>query len=543
MNRNNSIVSPKYILTYFVKVLSLISGMAAFMFTMYYIIVISRGEYHSDCTDTITWAEAVVDGKALINPDFKYACLLPFGGQLLMVPFVAIFGVGMKAQIIGMILFAIAFTAALIYLCRSMDFSYKWCSIAVATVLIVLSASEKLREIFWCHIIYYSLGVLFLMVGLALVNNILKSEQPKLRHIIILSIWTILCSTNGSQALTIYVLPVIAAVFAERFFNFKTKLFSKENIKPAFLIGIMVISMVIGLLLSIIINRGVSAGYQTGYSSYSSSGEWADNFISFMPGIFKLVGISPDTDLVMFSFKGILELVKIIFVLIVLLIPIVMLFMYKHFKELPYRIMILTHTILSVLLMLAWTFGKLNSACWRLSPMLATAVILCVMFIRWLYKNKPLARLSAIAIIPLIIVCITTVSTLALPSITGKNKPDNEMDGICEFLEEQELEYGYATFWNANIVTLLTDSDIKVRCIRVDDKGATPRMYQTNINWYTDNSYDNYFLLLTESEYYDYLVSPTYELPVKSYEYENYRILVYKHNIMEITPDRLSIYK
>ncbi len=543
MNKNNSLVSPKYIFTCIFKLLTLLSGIAAFMFIMYYIIVVSRGEYHSDCTDTITWAEAVIDGKALINPDFKYACLLPFGGQLLMAPFVAIFGVGIKAQLIGMALFALAFTGALIYLCRSMNFSYKWCSITVAAVLIILSASKKLREIFWCHIIYYSLGVLFLMLGLALVNNILKSEQPKLRHIIILSIWTILCSTNGSQALTIYVIPVMAAVFAERFFNFKTKFFSRENIKPGVLISVMLLSMIIGLLLSVIINRGVTAGYQTGYSGYSDSSGWADNFISFMPGIFKLFGIQPETDVVMFSFKGILELIKIIFILIVLLIPIVMLFMYRQFKELPYRIMILTHTILSLLLMLAWTFGKLNTACWRLSPMLATSVILCIMFIRWLYINKPYARLSAIAIIPLIIVCITTVSAVVLPSITGKNKPDNGMEGICDFLEEKELEYGYATFWNANIVTLLTDSDVKVRCIRVDDKGAAPRMYQTNINWYTDNSYDNYFLLLTEREYYDYLASSTYVMPVKSYEYENYRILVYRHNIMEITPDKLSVYK
>lgn len=543
MSKNNSVVSPKYVFTCIVKILALISGVAAFIFVIYYIFAISRGEYHSDCTDTITWAEAVIDGKALINPDFKYACLLPFGGQLLMVPFVAIFGVGMKAQLLGMALFAIAFTAALIYLCRSMDFSYKWCSIAVAAVLIILSASEKLREIFWCHIIYYSLGVLFLMLGLALVNNILKNEIPKARHIIILSLWTILCSTNGSQALTIYVLPVIAAVFAESFFNFKRKLFSKENIRPGITIGIMVISMIIGLLLSVIINRGVSAGYQTGYSGYSQPEEWADNFISFMPGIFKLMGISPENGLVMFSFKGILELIKIIFVLIVLLIPIVMLFMYKQFKELPYRIMILTHTVLSLLLILAWTFGKLNTACWRLSPMLATAIILCVMFIRWLYKNKPFARLSSIAIIPLIMVCITTVFSIVSPYITGKNKPDNGMEGISDFLEEKELEYGYATFWNANIVTLLTDSDVKIRCIRVDDNGASPRMYQTNINWYTDNSYDNYFLLLTESEYYSYMASPTYERPVKSYEYDDYRILVYNHNIMEITPDRLSIYQ
>ena len=32
----------------------------------------------------------------------------------------------------------------------------------------LLSASKKLREIFWGHTIYYSLGILFLFFGLAL---------------------------------------------------------------------------------------------------------------------------------------------------------------------------------------------------------------------------------------------------------------------------------------------------------------------------------------------------------------------------------------
>lgn len=175
--------------------------------------------------------------------------------------------------------------------------------------------------------------------------------------------------------------------------------------------------------------------------------------------------------------------------------------------------------------------------------MLATALILCIMFIRWLYYNKPFTRLASIAAIPLVIVCITTMISIISPSITGKNRPDNGMEGISSFLEEKELEYGYATFWNANIVTLLTDSEVKVRCIKVDDSGAAPRMYQTNINWYMDNSYDKYFLLLTEKEYYSYLASSTYERPINTYEYDSYKILIYNHNIMEINESNLFLYK
>ena len=58
----------------------------------YYILCPSKGEFHADCTDTLYWAKATYDSGKLINPDFSYACLLPFGGSLLMLLFLPLFG-------------------------------------------------------------------------------------------------------------------------------------------------------------------------------------------------------------------------------------------------------------------------------------------------------------------------------------------------------------------------------------------------------------------------------------------------------------------
>ena len=57
----------------------------------YYIICPAKGEFHADCTDTIYWAKATFDSGKLISPDFSYACLLPFGGSLLMLLFLPFF--------------------------------------------------------------------------------------------------------------------------------------------------------------------------------------------------------------------------------------------------------------------------------------------------------------------------------------------------------------------------------------------------------------------------------------------------------------------
>lgn len=79
----------------------------------YYILCPSKGEFHADCTDTLYWAKATYDSGKLINPDFSYACLLPFGGSLLMLLFLPLFGFSMTTNMMGMLVFFLLFTTSL----------------------------------------------------------------------------------------------------------------------------------------------------------------------------------------------------------------------------------------------------------------------------------------------------------------------------------------------------------------------------------------------------------------------------------------------
>lgn len=533
MNLNNTLTNVKNILYDILKYFILISGVLIFGTLIWYIVSISRGYYHSDCTDTIFWAEAMIDGKTIMNPDFGYACLLPFGGNLLMLPFVGIWGVSMKAQLAGMVLFALLFTASMVYMCRTMGLNYKWCSLTVGAVLLVLMASPKLREIFWEHIIYYSLGLLFLMLGLGFIFATLNQEKISLRHIILLFVWTALCSTNGSQALAIYCLPAIGAVFTERFLDKSKPLFCKENHKEILICVTMLASVLIGLLVSVVINKGIVAGYQTGYSGFDDMSDWSANLLSIIPEAFRLFGITVG-DQEIYSLDGVFILLKVLFVLIIMLVPLVMLFMYKYFEDKKYRIMILAHTFLSLIIIVCWVFGKLNTACWRLSPIMTTGTILCIMFIRWLHMKKVSTRfIAAPSAFFALILMIISFDVFGL-NTENQSESNRQLEAIGEFLEEKDLEYGYGTFWNAGAVTLLTDGEVKIRNISQNQGNLYPRMYQSNENWFKDNSYDKYFLILDIGEYNQYVNSATYIHPMESYVVENRYILVYNFNIMEL---------
>ena len=78
------------------------------------------------------------------------------------------------------------------------------------------------------------------------------------------------------------------------------------------------------------------------------------------------------------------------------------------------------------------------------------------------------------------------------------------------------------------------DSEVKIRVIGQTGGELYARMYQTNVNWYKDNSYSKYFLLLSEDEYKSYYYSDTFAEPMETQVFENYYILIYNYNIMEI---------
>ena len=101
-----------------VTILAVLAAIAAFGICFYYTVWPAEGYFHSDCTDSLYWAEAAVDSGTVFNPEYYYAALLPFSAQVWLVPLIHIFGVTMTAHVVGMVIFALLFFAAVIFFCR-----------------------------------------------------------------------------------------------------------------------------------------------------------------------------------------------------------------------------------------------------------------------------------------------------------------------------------------------------------------------------------------------------------------------------------------
>ena len=74
--------------------LSLIPAALAALMSLYYIWGPGQGYFHSDCSDSLYWANATVEAGEVFDDTFRYAGMLPFSVSAIFVPLIRLFGVG-----------------------------------------------------------------------------------------------------------------------------------------------------------------------------------------------------------------------------------------------------------------------------------------------------------------------------------------------------------------------------------------------------------------------------------------------------------------
>ncbi len=525
-------------------VLSIILALSAFAIAIYYTVGPSAGEFHADCSDTLYWANASYESGKIISDTFSYSALLPFGGQTIMTPLIAVFGFSMTAHIVGMVIFTVIFALALYFFFRSIGFSLPYTFTSVAIVLMTFSLSAKLREMFFGHVIYYSLGVLFFALMFGLVVRILKkADAGSRRGVIVYSALAFLLSaavaTDGLQVIIIATVPVIFAVIAERFFDRDTNLFSKKNLPNALTIVVTAAASAVGFVFLKVISGKVTAGYAEGYSTYDAMTDWAENLMDLPRSFLTLIGVSINQRDPLFDGASIINILRIGFGIAVIVVPIFMLARYGKIKKRETKMLLLAHLFVSAFVLFGFIFGTLNTANWRLIPMLGTAVLATIASLHDLLSDTDAIsnRLGALVLaITVIVSLVAALETANLPMASSKSR---HLFRLSEYLEGNSLTYGYADYWESQAISVISGPDVKVRGIRLDEDGnVMPYYYQTDSAWYEDQAgVDKYFILLDSGDHFAYIRSDHYlehmDNIVEETEVDDYYLIVFDVNPLE----------
>ena len=551
---------------HWISALSVVLAILSLGICLYYIVCLSKGDFHSDCTDSLYWANATVESGKVFDENFRYAAMLPFSASLWFIPIIKLFGVTMRAQIIGMSVFLVLFTTAIWFMCRSMNWSVRATCSMISALLLILSGSEKLREIMWGHVIYYSLALLIICVGTGLVFRFEKhfaglvSSAKKKKSIVGAVIFGALTAllfagnaTNGFQMIAIATVPVLAGIFAERFFDGRQKLFSSSSIPAAVMILTVIVSTLCGLVILKLLKGEKTAGYTSVYSMFSGISDWYGNFTKLFSQFPELIGISIKKSDRMISKEAIVYLIRLAGMLVITVIPLVGLFGYKKLHDKGTRFVLWVHLSLTAVILFGYICGRISNANWRLTPIIGSSVMATVAIFReWLDGifpkkstdeaennekcNEKRVCLRLGVILSAVIVMFGAVNFNEIRKMPRDY--EHPLEAVANDLEAHGLEYGYATFWRSQALTMLSDSKVRVRETLVKSDGVITDYYQSSRLWYEDQpGIDKYFIMLSDDELNtvgdsEYWQEITEKYLIENFETRGYNVFVFSRNVI-----------
>ncbi len=443
-------------------------------------------EFHADFTDTILWAEASCESGKLASPDFHYAYFIPFGGNLLMNAFIPFFGVGLTTIRCAMTVAVVAMCGVVFAFFKSLGHGRAWAAASTAVVLGLLCSTIKMREVFFSHVIHYSLAVAFLLLALSVCG--VAGEESEVRSMprkalfLLTMLWTALC---GKPMLLYAVVPVLGAVVVWR------------ALEPAPLRQTMaqdaswVLAGAAGAGLGILVYSWLFAGiprpsYPDVYEQYSSVFVWWSN-LERLPRSWATLFYDPPApgSVKIASGTGIRIAARILFAFALAVVPVLAWFRYGNFRKRE-RMLLIAHWILAGGVLFFWLFGKVSNYNWRISPLVVTSAAVAAVFVTDLWRNgcvqqRRFAAMSAFA-------ALAFAAYLAFAMVRLRDKSDTWYgEGtLMPLLEETGASYGYCDdFWFSNSITVLSNGRIKLRQVKPrKDGGWEPHRYQSADHWY-----------------------------------------------------------
>ncbi|AXA94084.1 hypothetical protein [Massilia sp. YMA4] len=150
---------------------------------------------------------------------------------------------------------------------------------------------------------------------------------------------------------------------------------------------------------------------------------------------------------------------------------------------------------------------------------------------------------------PVLLMAGAVLALLALSGPIAYRVPDARLfdvrtptraDALLDFLRQHELAYGYGSFWNASHYSVLSAGAVRIRPVHLDTGLPVPMRHLSSARWYQPETWQGRtFLLLSEADaaalkpdvLARYVGAPQQEL-----RFENWRILVYPHNLARDLP-------
>lgn len=357
--------------------------------------------------------------------------------------------------------------------------------------------------------------------------------------------------TNPSRSTLTYFVPLFASLLNTVQLKNQSQLSIRYR-KPAYLAATLFLSSFVGYLLYVTTLRSLNP--PTGYVDlkWLSFPEILNSVGHTLNGFFGIFGAIPETGLRVRSSAGYYEGLRLFTGLILLFtLP------YSIYRAFSHQnrsvIFVTTFTTCSFLIALSLHLttslpnmtDPVGSSRYLVpSVLLMTIIFTCTL--DSLFQEK--RYLTAIAGLFAVIILTTSGYHAYVRKKLNFEKNhffpslhDNYKAGLANFLLSKDLHYGYATFWNSGVTSVLSSGKVKVRQVLLDNGLPKPYRWLSSDSWYEPESWTGKtFIAISNSEEaqidWAKLEKSLGHPPVETLSFEDKKIYVFSDNALARLP-------
>ncbi len=509
-------------------------------------------EFQSDTADTLLWAKATYESGSLVNSDFYYPYTIPFGGNILLLPFFSLFGIGITAIRCGMTLFVVLLTLAFVFFFDKAAFRSRCAAFSATGLMLMLFLTNiKLREIMFGHIIHYSLAIVFMLLLYTFLTLYLKSDKKRVMLACLAALTAFVSAADGAAIIALGLAPVLGAFVIERFIHVCILKKPYPQFKNDFIFFcVLLVSAGCGFVLYSILQKGAHTPYSANYFVILPPSEWLGNLRGmahewanwlFRPKLYADAAVTVQE----------LSAIGVFFARtaksLMLASPIALLILtvlrYRRLQTRSERIVVLSFWVLAVITVGLYVLTPANTAGWRMIPMLA------MMFVCWLVliRSMLLSADGGTRVLAISLAGIIAAFSLNAGAgvIAAKAQPEVWLGegSLIDVLKENDAEYCFCDgFHFCPSVYVLSDGEINVNNVELKNGRLNPKLNQNDISDFEYQEGSRVFFIRTAKfdeplpEGGTVIHSGTTFLPSytrKTDRFTEYEIIVYDKNPLE----------
>lgn len=520
-----------------------------------YQLVTFRLEVHSDSAVKVLLADEVLRTGRLFPRDWVYANgdLYAFFTHTVALPFVALFGPGFLAHALAGLAISLGLMWSASGLLRELD-TPRWQRLAVLALLASGISTQLAENLFGQATYGFIVAMNVARLALALIFVRRFDAGPWVRGVVLgtLGLLTVLNTWNNpKRGLVMFTLPFLVAS-GSALWRAVDGRWSLERLKRsphAWLLAVHVLTYVVGALLADWVSGRVNGVDAAGGITWAHTHDGIfRNAVHAALGVLAQLGGVPAPQ---GSLRGELAGYEMLRVLTGLGLAWALgLGVRRAFGDAREpRGFVASFTVTSAVLSL--TFFVFTTLPDSANPSASSRYLVPTLVIALFSLPAAFARVGAgggparhLPLLTVVLVACCGFSSLAMPgfSAAGSKWPDVRARGLrrqalAELLRAQGLRHGYATFWNAGALTLLSDGAVHVRQITGEPLPMPSRLHASN-RWFRDGEHQGEtFLLLTEPELKAIdrgRLEAVVGAPTRTLTHGEYRVLVFSKNLAEI---------